>query len=140
GGAPETLMPVGGPSAVVDALSAVIVAAGGQLRMEAAVTGIRIRDPKGQGVVLANGEAIGAEAVLSGLDVKRSFLSLFQWKDLPEGPVERVGRVRMKGVAAKVKIALDAAPEFPGLPEGCPSLAGALRLAGTIQAMQRAYA
>ena len=140
GGAPETLMPVGGPSAVVEALSSVIAAAGGQLRMEAEVTDIRIRDRKVQGVVLANGEEIGADAVLSGLDVKRSFLSLFQWKDLPEGLVERVGRVRMKGVAAKVNIALDAAPEFPGLPEGCPSLGGGLRLAGTIQAMQRAYA
>lgn len=140
GGAPETLMPVGGPSAVIDALTAVIHASGGQLRMEAEVTDIRIKDRKVQGVVLANGEEIGADAVLSGLDVKRSFLSLFQWKDLPEGLVERVGRVRMKGVVAKVNVALDAAPGFPGLPEGCPSLGGGLRLANTIPAMERAHA
>ncbi|WP_421863672.1 phytoene desaturase family protein [Parvibaculum sp.] len=139
GGAPETLMPVGGPAALVSALRSVILAAGGQLRMEAEVTDIRIKDRKVQGVVLANGEEIGADAVLSGLDVKRSFLSLFQWKDLPEGLVERVGRVRMRGVAAKVNIALDAAPDFPGLPEGCPSLGGGLRLAAEIPAMQRAY-
>ena len=140
GGAPETLMPVGGPAALVSALSSVILAAGGQLRMEAEVTDIRLKDRKVRGVVLANGEEIGAEAVLSGLDVKRSFLSLFQWKDLPEGLVERVGRVRMRGVAAKVNIALDAAPDFPGLPEGCPSLGGGLRLAAEISAMQGAYA
>ncbi|PKP78558.1 MAG: amine oxidase [Alphaproteobacteria bacterium HGW-Alphaproteobacteria-3] len=140
GGAPETLMPFGGPAALVDALTSVILASGGRLRMEAEVTDIRIGDRKVQGVVLANGEEIAAGAVLSGLDVKRSFLSLFQWKDLPEGLVERVGRVRMKGVAAKVNIALDATPGFPGLPEGCPSLGGGLRLAGPIPAMERAWA
>lgn len=140
GGAPETLMPAGGTSALVQALVSAVGAAGGVLRMEAEVTDVRIRDGKVKGIVLANGEEIEARAVLSGLDVKRSFLSLFQWKDLPEGLVERVGRVRMKGVAAKVNLALDAAPVFPGLPEGCPSIGGGLRLAGTIPAMERAFA
>ncbi len=140
GGAPDTLMPHGGPAALVDALIGVLDTHGGRLRLEAEVTDIRIKDRRVNGVVLANGEEIGADAVLSGLDVKRSFLSLFRWKDLPDGLVERVGRVRMKGVAAKVNIALDAIPEFPYLPEGCPSLGGGLRLAGYIPAMERAFA
>lgn len=139
GGAPETLLPHGGPAALVRALMSAIEAHGGQVRMEAEVTDILIKDKVVRGVVLANGEEIGAGSVLSGLDVKRSFLSLFQWKDLPEGLVERVGRVRMKGVTAKVNLALGAMPDFPCLPPGCPSVAGGLRLTGFIPAMERAF-
>ena len=140
GGAPGTLMPQGGTPALIAALAASIEAEGGMIRLEAEVTDILIKDRKVRGVELANGETIGADVVLSGLDVKRSFLSLFRWKDLPDGLVERVGRVRMKGVAAKVNIALDAMPDCPGLPDGCPSLGGGLRLAGSIAAMDRACA
>jgi phytoene dehydrogenase-like protein len=140
GGAPDTLMPQGGTSALVAALAAAIESEGGTIRLEAEVTDILIKDRKVRGVELANGESIGADVVLSGLDVKRSFLSLFRWKDLPDGLVERVGRIRMKGVAAKVNIALDTLPAFPGLPEACPSLGGGLRLAGIVSAMDRAFA
>lgn len=140
GGAPETLMPHGGPAALTGALLAVLAAHGGKLRMEAEVTDVSIKDRTVRGVILADGEEIAAGAVLSGLDVKRSFLSLFQWKDLPDGLVERVGRVRMRGVAAKVNIALDAAPDFPHLPEACPSIGGGLRLTGHIPAIERAFA
>lgn len=140
GGAPDTLMPHGGTAALVAALMDAIRAKGGTIRLEAEVTDILIKDRKVRGVELANGEAINADVVLSGLDVKRSFLSLFRWKDLPDGLVERIGRIRMKGVAAKVNIALDSMPDFPGLPEGCPSLGGGLRLANTIPAMDRAFA
>ncbi|ABS62570.1 FAD dependent oxidoreductase [Parvibaculum lavamentivorans DS-1] len=139
GGAPETLLPYGGPAALTGALLAVIAAHGGQVRMEAEVTDILMKDRKVRGVVLANGEEIGAGAILSSLDVKRSFLSLFQWRDLPEGLVERVGRVRMKGVTAKVNLALDGLPDFPSLPHGCPSLAGGFRLAGYIPQMERTF-
>jgi phytoene dehydrogenase-like protein len=140
GGAPDTLMPQGGTAALVAALMTAIRAEGSSIRLEAEVTDILVKDRKVRGVELANGEAIAADVVISGLDVKRSFLSLFRWKDLPAGLVERVGRVRMRGVAAKVNMALDALPEFPGLPEGCPSIGGGLRLAGTIPAMERAFA
>ena len=139
GGAPDMLLPHGGPAALTSALVAVIEAHGGRLRMDAEVTDVAMRDLKVRGVVLANGEEIGAGVVLSGLDLKRSFLSLFQWKDLPDGLVGRVGRFRMKGATAKVNLALDAAPDFPGLPEGCPSVAGGLRLAGSIGEMQHAF-
>lgn len=139
GGAPGTLMPQGGTAALVMALINVIHRHGGTLRLEAEVTDVLIKDRKVHGVELANSETIDAKAVLSGLDVKRSFLSLFRWKDLPTGLVERVGRVRMKGVAAKVNIALDAMPEFPGLPEGCPSLGGGIRLAGNMAEMNSAF-
>ncbi|MDO8838475.1 MAG: NAD(P)/FAD-dependent oxidoreductase [Parvibaculum sp.] len=139
GGAPDILLPHGGSAALTATLVAVIEAHGGRLRMEAEVTDVAMKDRKARGVILANGEEIAAGAVLSGLDLKRSFLSLFQWKDLPQGLVGRVGRFRMKGATAKINLALDGTPEFPALPEGCPALAGGLRLAGSMDGMQRAF-
>lgn len=139
GGAPDLLLPQGGPAALVAALVSAIEAHGGRLRLDAEVTDVTIRDRKARGVVLANGEEIAAGSILSGLDLKRSFLSLFQWKDLPDGLVERVGRFRMKGVMATVNLALDGLPRFPALPEDCPAIAGGVRLAGSIAAMQGAF-
>lgn len=139
GGAPDVLLPQGGPAALVAALVSAIEAHGGRLRMEAEVTDVSIRDRKARGVVLANGEEIAAGSILSGLDLKRSFLSLFQWKDLPDGLVDRVGRFRMKSVTARVNLALDGAPVFRALPEGCPAVAGGVRLAGSIAGMQGAF-
>jgi phytoene dehydrogenase-like protein len=97
-----------------------------------------LRRGEARGVALANGEEIYARAILSDLDLKRTFLALFPWKELPSGFVERVGRFRMRGVTAKINLALDAPPLFLGLPEGCPALLGGVRLAGSLGAMDRA--
>lgn len=139
GGAPATVIPLGGPQAIADALAASIRANGGIVRTEAEVTDVLIRDGKARGVALANGEEIFASALLSDLDLKRTFLALFPWKELPKGFVERVSRFRMRGVTAKVNIALDNAPQFLGVPQDCPALLGGVRLAGSMQQMERAF-
>lgn len=138
GGAPATVIPLGGPEAIANALAASIIAHGGDVRREAEVTDVILRDKKARGVALANGEEIFADAILSDLDLKRTFLALFPWKDLPKGFVERVGRFRMRGVTAKINIALDALPEFPTVPEGCPALLGGVRLGGSLAQMEQA--
>lgn len=139
GGAPASVTPLGGPEAIANALAASIAANGGTVRAEAEVTDVLVRNGKARGVALANGEEIFASAVLSDLDLKRTFLALFPWKELPKGFVERVGRFRMRGVTAKVNIALDGALEFSGVPEGCPALLGGIRLAGSLAQMERAF-
>lgn len=139
GGVPAALLPIGGPEAIAGALVSVILAHGGQVRREAEVTDVLMRDTRARGVVLANGEEIHARAIISDLDLKRSFLTLFPWKALPDGFVEKIGRFRMRGVTAKVNLALDAAPEFPAVPAGCPALAGGIRLGQTMEEMEAAF-
>lgn len=139
GGAPASVIAVGGPQAVADALGAAILAYGGHVRTEAEVTDVILRDGKARGVALADGEEIYADAVLSDLDMKRTFLTLFPWKDLPKGFVERVGRFRMRGVTAKINLALDAMPAFPALPDDCPALKGGLRLAMPLETLEQAF-
>ncbi len=138
GGAPARVLAIGGSSAIARALGAVIEAHGGTIRTEAEVTDVLLREGSARGVVLANGEEIQARAILSDLDLKRTFLALFPWSALPEGFVERVGRFSMRGLSAKINIALDSAPEFPAVPAGCPALLGGLRLATSLDEMDRA--
>ena len=139
GGAPATVMTLGGPDALIDAFVASIKASGGDVRTEAEVTDILLKDGKAQGVVLADGAEIMADAVLSDLDLKRSFLTLFAWKDLPKGFVERVGQFRLRGVTAKINLALDALPAFPAIPKDCPALAGGIRLVQAVDELERTY-
>ncbi|MES1990283.1 MAG: NAD(P)/FAD-dependent oxidoreductase [Pseudomonadota bacterium] len=139
GGAPASVIAMGGPEAVANALAASIEAYGGRVRTEAEVTDVILRDGKARGVALADGAEIYANAILSDLDLKRTFLALFPWKELPKGFVERVGRFRMRGVTAKVNLALDAMPDFPALPDGCPALQGGLTFAGPMMSLERAF-
>ncbi len=139
GGAPASVMAIGGSQAVADALGAAIEAHGGHVRTEAEVTDVILRDGKARGVALADGEEIYADAVLSDLDLKRTFLTLFPWKDLPKGFVERVGRFRIRGVTAKINLALDAMPVFSTLPDDCPALQGGLRLALPLETLEQAF-
>lgn len=137
-GAPARQLAVGGPAAVANALASAIAAHRGTIRTEAEVTDVLMRDGAARGVVLANGEEIYGRAILSDLDLKRTFLALFRWKELPEGFVEKVGRFRMRGVSAKINLALDAAPEFPAVPAVCPAILGGVRLAASFDEMERA--
>lgn len=139
GGASATVLTLGGPDALADAFAAAIRSNGGEIRTEAEVTDIILKDGKAQGVVLANGEEIMAYAVLSDLDLKRSFLTLFAWKDLPKGFVERVGQFRLRGVTAKINLALDTLPTFPAVPHDCPSVKGGIRLGQTMDGLERSY-
>ncbi len=139
GGAPASVLAMGGPQAVADALGAAIEGFGGHVRTEAEVTDVILRDGKARGVALADGEEIYADAVLSDLDLKRTFLALFPWKDLPKGFVERVGRFRMRGVTAKINLALDGLPAFPVVPDDCPALQGGLRLAMPMEKLEQAF-
>jgi phytoene dehydrogenase-like protein len=127
---------VGGPAAIARALASAIEAHGGTIRTEAEVTDVLMREGAARGVVLANGEEIYGRAILSDLDLKRTFLALFRWTELPEGFVEKVGRFRMRGVSAKVNLALDDAPEFPAVPAGCPALLGGVRLGTSLEEME----
>lgn len=139
GGAPAAVLAMGGPEAVANALAASIEAHGGRVRTEAEVTDVILRDGKARGVALADGEEVYANAILSDLDLKRTFLALFPWKELPKGFVERVSRFRMRGVTAKINLALDAMPEFPALPDGCPALHGGLRLVKSMMSLEHSY-
>jgi phytoene dehydrogenase-like protein len=139
GGAPWRVSPKGGMAKLSSVLAEIVRERGGEIRFDAEVIDIKMADKKASAVVLADGEEIDAGLVVSDLDVKRSFLSLFQWSGLPDGFSEDVAHVQMEGIVARVNFALKGMPEFPTLPKELPSLSGGLCIGGELEAMARAY-
>ncbi len=128
GAAGETVYARGGPGALAEALAAAARQAGVTVRTAAEVVAIRDRDGRTTGVALANGEEIGAHAVISGLDPRTTLQGLVDPETLGPELGWEVDNLRDRGVTAKVNVALADVPSFSGLDgEGA-----AMRLRGRI--------
>jgi phytoene dehydrogenase-like protein len=106
----------GGPAALVAALERAARAAGVEIRTGAEVERIRIDGESVRGVTLAGGESIDAPAVVATCDPKRAMLALAQPGTLPLAAEEEFRRVRSRGTAAKVLLALDGPLELAARP------------------------
>jgi phytoene dehydrogenase-like protein len=104
----------GGPPALVEALLAAGRAAGAELRTNAEVARIRVEKGRVAGVTLASGETIGAPIVLSSADPKRTMLKLLAPGTLPIRIEEELHRLRARGTAAKIHLALSGPLELAG--------------------------
>jgi len=129
----------GGMGAISNALAASFQASGGTIRTGAAVERVLLADGRATGVVLASGEEVRGRLVVSNLDVKRTFLTLFDEAALPAPFVKRVKHFKIRGSSGKVNIALDGLPDFPALPKGSPSIRGDLHFTDSVERMERAY-
>lgn len=104
----------GGLETLAAALEAVARAAGAEMSTGLEVTDVLRQHGRTSGVRLADGSEIAADTVISTLDFKRTFLSLFQWNKLPPALVKRVNCFRMAGGTARLLLALSHPPEVPG--------------------------
>jgi len=121
------------------ALMSLAANAGAVIRCGVEVQAIRIGRGRSVGVLLANGETISAAAVLSTLDVKRTFLDLVPRDGLPAKGMTRIGRLRTAGQAARVLIALDSLPDL-ALPGTDPDIGlGPIHVVASADAMSRSY-
>jgi len=94
----------GGMGSVSKAIASAASEAGAEIRTDADVAKIIVRDGKAIGVALASGEEIYARTVVSNLDPKRTYLKLLEKSDInwtyfsPAGffePGERTGKFRL---------------------------------------------
>ncbi len=129
----------GGMGAVSNALRDAFLAAGGEVKTDAMVARVITREGKVTGVALANGDEFASEIVLSGLDVKRTFLQLVEPADLPEKFLTEVKNFRTRGSSGKLNIALDGLPDFPMLPKDSPARKGDLHIVDSMQRLERGY-
>ncbi len=129
----------GGMGAVTQALASSFKASGGTIRTGADVAKVMTRSGRATGVVLADGEEVRGNLVVSNADVKRTFLKLVEEDALPETFVHRVKHFKMRGSSGKLNIALDSLPEFPALPKGSSCIRGDLHFTDSMERMERAY-
>jgi len=132
-------LPKGGTGSVATAIAAAAVEAGAEIRTEAAVGRLLMKNGRATGVVLENGDEIRARAVVSGVDPHRTFLKLVGEEHLDPELAKQVKRFKMRGSSGKVNLALDALPEFACLPGTGRHLRGDITIAPSIDYLERAY-
>ena len=115
-------LPTGKVSALIEALEKSAIATGVEIRCATPVKKILIAEtseseqgPIANGVLLANGEKIYAEHIISATDPKRTFIDLVGVKYLDIGFTNRIRRLRSDGYVGKLHLALKGLPEFTGL-------------------------
>ena len=137
--------PRGGLGEFTRALAESAQKAGAEIRTNAEVQQIRTKGGAVSGVVLANGEEIACEAVVSGVDPKRTFFKLLDPADLDPVFVTRIKNYRSRGSVAKVHLALGELPNFPSLanavgPDGFrQALSGRIHIGHEIDYLEKAY-
>lgn len=104
--------PKGGMGSIVEAMERSLKSHGGEVRTNSPVARILVDGEGVKGVALANGEELYARIVLSNLNPKTTFLDLIEPSNLPTDFLERVKKIKMKGSAFKMFLALDGLPRW----------------------------
>jgi phytoene dehydrogenase-like protein len=132
---------VGGMGAVTQAMAAAASKAGAEIRTGANVIEVKIKNGFASGVVLANGEEIDAQAVISNADPKRTLLKLVDPTHLAPDFVMKLQHYRMPGTVAKVNLALSGLPVFTALNKNGNgnALRGRIHIGPEIDYLERAF-
>lgn len=115
---------VGKAGEITQALANAVRSYGGAIRTDAEVKCIQVDMYTCKGVVLASGEEIFADNVISAIDPKRTFLSLVGPMNLPPEFVWNVQSIKMRGSVAKVHLLTHG---DHGVPQGTIVLAPSIR-------------
>jgi phytoene dehydrogenase-like protein len=132
-------IPKGGTGGVSNAIASAARSLGVEIRTEAPVARIMVRDGRATGVVLESGEEIDATDVLSSVDSSRTFLGLLEPGTLEPEFEEEVRRFKFRGSSGKVNMAVDRLPDFTSLPGVGEHLRGAISFSPSLDEMERAY-
>ena len=109
----------GGMGAVSNAIAASAKSHGAEIRTDAAVRHIKVKNGQATGVVLSDGEEIDAPIVASNLTPHVTFLDLIDSRELPSDLLQGIRNFRSEGTSCKINLALSGLPSFRALP-GAP--------------------
>ncbi|HKS81971.1 MAG TPA: NAD(P)/FAD-dependent oxidoreductase [Candidatus Acidoferrales bacterium] len=129
----------GGTGGISNAIGSAAREAGAEIRMEARVARILVKNDEARGVVLESGEEILAPVVSSSVDPKLTFLKFIESRELPSDFLDEVRRYKYRGSSGKVNLALDALPDFTCLPGPGRHVRGAISISPSTDYMERAY-
>jgi phytoene dehydrogenase-like protein len=129
----------GGTGGISEAIARAAKALGAQVRTEASVVKVIVKNGKASGVALENGDEITADVIVSSLDPRRTFLDLVDPGYLPGELVESLRRYAFRGSSGKVNLALDGLPQLACLPGAGRHLSGAISISPSVDYIERAY-
>jgi phytoene dehydrogenase-like protein len=129
----------GGTGAISNAIAGAAREAGAEIRTQAGIAKIIVKEGKARGVVLANGDEIYASIVSSSVDPRHTFIHFLEDGLLPGEFLEEVRRYKFRGSSGKVNLALDALPNFKCMPGPGAHLRGAISISPSVEYMEKAY-
>ena len=129
----------GGTGSVSEAIAGAARRLGAEIRTDASVAKVLVKNGRAAGVVLENGDELRAKIVVSGLDPRRTFLGLLEERDLPGELVADIKRFKFRGSSGKVNLALGELPNFTCMPGNGPHLRGAMSISPSLEYVERAY-
>ncbi len=131
----------GGMGGITQALAAAAREHGAEIRCNAPVERITLRDGNVRGVVLADGTELETEQIASNADAHVTFLKLVGPKELPADFVSAVQAIDYRSASLKINVALSEPPDFTALPgkEIGPQHRGTMHICPSLDFMERAY-
>ncbi len=133
----QAALPAGGMGAVSDEIANVARSNGVTIRTGLPVRRIVVENGRVTGVETDGGERFDSYTVISNVDPKQTINGLVGARHFETGFARRASRLRASGNAAKLHLALDALPEFTGLP--AEDLAQRLVIAPDEHYVERAF-
>jgi phytoene dehydrogenase-like protein len=104
----------GGMGRVTAAMAEAAREAGATVRTDCEVASIKVAGDRAVGVVLADGDEIDADTVVSNADPHRTFLSMCRSAALPSDFLAQIRGFRIDGSSMKINLALDELPRVTG--------------------------
>jgi phytoene dehydrogenase-like protein len=129
----------GGAGALTQALAKAASIAGAEIRTNASVAHIRVKDDAAASVVLESGEEIVASAVISSADPHRTFLQLVDATNLDPDFLMKIRAYRAVGCVAKVNLALSGLPVFKTTRDDVVDLAGRIHIGPDTDYLERGF-
>jgi phytoene dehydrogenase-like protein len=132
----------GGTGAVSEAIASAARSFGAEVRVNAGVSKVLVKNGRAIGVALENGDELRASTIVSSLDPRRTFLQLIERGDLPDDLIGDIQRFKFRGSSGKVNLALSGLPKFVCMPDGGPGgrlHRGAVSISPSLDYVERAY-
>jgi phytoene dehydrogenase-like protein len=132
-------IPKGGTGSISNAIAGAARSFGAEIRTDAPVGRILVKGGRARGVALESGEEIAADAVLSSVDARRTFIDLLEPGTMSAEFEAEVQRFKFRGSSGKVNLAVDRLPDFTCLHGAGEHLRGAISFSPSVEEMERAY-
>lgn len=131
----------GGTGGISNSIASAARSLGAEIRLNAAVANVIVKNGRAVGVALENGDELYANVIVSSLDPKRTFLKLIDEKELPGDFVTDIRRYKTRGSSGKVNLALDALPHFTAMSRenAMAALRGAISISPSVEYLERAF-
>jgi phytoene dehydrogenase-like protein len=110
----------GGMGGLTQALASAARGYGADIRCEAEVARVLVRDGRVAGVALATGEEFAAPIVASNADARVTFTRLLDRGELPPDFMAAVDRISYESASLKINVALSELPSFSAVPGTAP--------------------